>query len=156
VVGLLLALGVVFLMEYLDDRIRSPEQVERLLVLSTVGLIAKMDPTADKNANPMPTAVREPRSPIVEAFRSLRTNIQFAGVDHPIRTLLVTSAVPTEGKSTIAANLAVVMAQSGLRVILMDGDLRRPTVHKIFGQPDQCHASGSFTVERRAAVDAGH
>ena len=137
VVGLLLALGVVFLMEYLDDRIRSPEQAERLLVLPTVGLIAKMDPTADKSATPMPVAVREPRSPIVEAFRSLRTNIQFAGVDHPIRTLLVTSAGPSEGKSTIAANLAVVMAQSGLRVILMDGDLRRPTVHKIFGQPNR-------------------
>ena len=79
-------------------------------------------------------AVREPRSPVVEAFRSLRTNIQFAGVDQPIRTLLVTSAGPSEGKSTVAANLAIVMAQAGLKVTLIDGDLRRPTMHKLFNQ----------------------
>ncbi len=130
-IGLMIAVGVVFLIEYLDDRVRSPEQIDRLLKLPVVGLIAKMNDSA-QNGKSRLIAVREPRSPVTEAFRVLRTNIQFAGVDHAIRTLLVTSAGPTEGKSTIAANLAVVMAQAGLKVALVDGDLRRPTIHKLF------------------------
>jgi len=133
-VGFLLSVGVVFLIEYLDDRVRSPEQIDTILKLPVVGLIAKMPSVPDSAGKSKLIAVREPRSPVVEAFRSLRTNIQFAGVDQPIRTLLVTSAGPSEGKSTVAANLAVVMAQAGLKVVLFDGDLRRPTIHKQFGQ----------------------
>ncbi len=133
-VGLMLSIGVVFLIEYLDDRIRSPEQIDKVLKLPVVGLIAKMGNGYHGTGKHQLIAVREPRSPIVEAFRSLRTNIQFAGVDQPIRTLLVTSAGPSEGKSTIAANLAVVMAQAGLKVTLLDADLRRPTQQKNFNQ----------------------
>ena len=133
-VGLMLSMGGVLLIEYLDDRIRSPEQIDRVLKLPVVGLIAKMGNGYQGAGKQRLIAVREPRSPIVEAFRSIRTNIQFAGVDQPIRTLLVTSSGPSEGKSTVAANLAVVMAQAGLKVVLIDGDLRRPTLHKQFGQ----------------------
>jgi polysaccharide biosynthesis transport protein len=133
-VGLLLSIGLVFLIEYLDDRIRSPEQIDKVLRLPVVGLIAKMGNGYHGTGKNRLVAVREPRSPVVEAFRSLRTNIQFAGVDQPIRTLLVTSAGPSEGKSTVAANLAVVMAQAGLKVTLIDCDLRRPTLHKQFNQ----------------------
>ncbi|HET7376336.1 MAG TPA: polysaccharide biosynthesis tyrosine autokinase, partial [Anaerolineae bacterium] len=138
VVGLLLSVGLVFLIGYLDDRIRTPEQIELHLNVPILGLIRRW--VADKTftyGQAALIAVREPRSPIVEAFRSLRTNIQFASVDQQIRTLLVTSASPTEGKSTVAANLAIVMAQAGLRVTLVDCDLRRPTVHKLFEQPDR-------------------
>ncbi|NLG84812.1 MAG: CpsD/CapB family tyrosine-protein kinase, partial [Firmicutes bacterium] len=74
----------------------------------------------------------EPKSPLAEAFRVLRTNIQFAAVDRPIRSLLITSAGPAEGKSTTLANLGVARAQSGARVIVLDADLRRPTQHKLF------------------------
>jgi polysaccharide biosynthesis transport protein len=133
-VGLMLSTGLVFLIEYLDDRIRSPEQIDKVLRLPVVGLIAKMGNGYHGTGKNRLVAVREPRSPVVEAFRSLRTNIQFAGVDQPIRTLLVTSAGPSEGKSTVAANLAVVMAQAGLKVTLIDCDLRRPTLHKQFNQ----------------------
>jgi non-specific protein-tyrosine kinase len=136
VVGLLLATGIIFLIEYLDDRVRSPEQIDKVLKLPVVGLIARMPSTNLKSRAGL-IAVREPRSPVVEAFRSLRTNIQFAGVDQPIRTLLVTSAGPSEGKSTVAANLAVVMAQAGLKVAIVDCDLRRPTVHKQFDMPNR-------------------
>ncbi len=136
VVGLLLSIGVVFLIEYLDDRVRSPEQIDRILKLPVVGLIAKFN-GASAGGRIAPIAVREPRSPVVEAFRSLRTNIQFAGVDRPIKTLLVTSASPSEGKSTVAVNLAVVMSQAGLKVVLIDCDLRRPTVNKQFDLPNR-------------------
>ena len=74
-----------------------------------------------------------PRSPAAEAYRTLRTNLTFAALDKPIETLVVTSAAPGEGKSTVLANLAVTMAQGERRTILLDADLRRPSLHEIFG-----------------------
>ncbi|MEZ4646174.1 MAG: CpsD/CapB family tyrosine-protein kinase [Chloroflexota bacterium] len=76
----------------------------------------------------------DPRSPASEAYRALRTNLQFYSLDHPIRTLVVTSPAPDEGKSTTVANLAVTMAQSGRRTILVDCDLRRPSLHTLFSR----------------------
>lgn len=73
------------------------------------------------------------KSPISEAFRTLRTNLQYSAVDRELKTILVTSAGPGEGKSTISANLAIAIAQSGKKVIVADADLRRPVLHKIFG-----------------------
>jgi protein-tyrosine kinase len=89
-------------------------------------------PTA---AGPSATLVAhsEPKSPAAEAYRSLRTSIQFAGLDHKCRTILMTSSSPGEGKSTTVANFGVVMAQTGSRVLLIDSDLRRPTLHRVFG-----------------------
>ena len=75
----------------------------------------------------------DPRSPAAEAYRTLRTNLTFAALDKPIETLIVTSASPDEGKSTVLANLAVTMAQGERRTILVDADLRRPGLHEIFG-----------------------
>jgi len=77
--------------------------------------------------------ITDPRSPISEAFRALRTNLEFSSLDKPIRTMLVTSAGPEEGKSTTLANLAVTIAQGGKKVILVDCDFRRPFLHQIFG-----------------------
>ena len=81
-------------------------------------------------------ALRDPRSPAAEAYRALRTNIQFSSLDKPLRTLLATSTAPDEGKSTTIANLAVTMAQSEQRVVLVDCDLRRPSLHTMFGLPN--------------------
>ena len=75
-----------------------------------------------------------PKSPAAEAYRTLRTNIQFAGLDRPCRTIVITSATPTEGKTTTAANFAVVCAQAGSRVCLVDADLRKPALHRVFGR----------------------
>ena len=76
--------------------------------------------------------VADPRSPVSEAYRTLRTNLDFSSLDKPVKTMLVTSAGPEEGKSTVLANLAVTTAQAGKKVILVDCDLRRPTLHNIF------------------------
>ncbi len=78
----------------------------------------------------------DPRSPAAEAYRTLRTNLTFAALDRPLETLLVTSAAPGDGKSSVLANLAVTMAQGERRVILVDADLRRPHLHEIFGLPN--------------------
>jgi len=76
--------------------------------------------------------VTNPRSPTSEAFRTLRTNLEFSSLDHPLHTMVVTTATPEEGKSTTLSNLAVIMAEGGKRVILVDCDLRRPALHDIF------------------------
>lgn len=79
----------------------------------------------------------DPRSPASEAYRTLRTNIQFLGPDNPVKTIIVTSAEPGEGKTTSIINLAIVMSQSESKVLLIDGDLRKPQIHKIFGISNQ-------------------
>ena len=78
-------------------------------------------------------SITDPRSPASEAYRSLRTNLSFYSLDAPLRTLVVTSPAAGEGKSSTVANLAVTMAQSGRRTVLVDCDLRRPTLHELFG-----------------------
>jgi len=129
VVGAMLAVGVVFLIEYLDDTVKSHDDIEALGA-SSVGTVGRI---VLQNATDKLVVARDPRSPISEGFRALRTNIQFSSIDKPVRVLLVTSASPGEGKTTIAANLAVALAQSGQRVALIDADLRRPSVHRILG-----------------------
>lgn len=141
VVGAMLAVGVVFLIEYLDDTIKTPDEVMRATQLPLVGLISRIEDEADGE----PYAARQARSPAAEAFRSLRTNLQFSGVDRPVRSLLVTSPGPQEGKSTVAANLAVVMAQGGHRVTLLDADMRRPRLHRLLGVPNRIGLSDLFT-----------
>ncbi len=130
-VGLMLAAGIVFLVEYLDDSIKTPEDVERVLELPLIGYIAEMQ-TNGKSESQVYVS-RQPRSPVSEAFRSLRTNLEFSAVDKPLRTILVTGAEAGDGKTTIAANLAAIFAQGGKRVLLMDCDLRRPRVHRFLG-----------------------
>ena len=129
-IGLSLSIGGVLLLEYLDDTIRTPDEVHILLGMPILGVIGKI--SGDGYPEKLVT-VLEPRSPISEAYRELRTNLRFSSLDIPLRTLIVTSAGPAEGKSLNAANLAVVLAQAGLSVILVDADLRKPAQHKIFG-----------------------
>lgn len=130
VVGAVVGLGVIALIEYLDDTIKTPDQVLEDTGLSTLGAIAYI-----KGATYPERLVAHllPRNPVTEAFRMLRTNLYFASIDSGLHSLVITSASPGEGKSTTAANLAVVLAQqSGNRVLLVDADLRRPSQHKLF------------------------
>ena len=131
VVGAMLTVGVSFLIEYLDDSIRTPEDVRRALGLSTLSSIAPLPAGADGGL----ITLSQPRSPTSEGFRALRTQIQIA-TDKPLNTLLVTSLNPLEGKSTIVANLGIVMAQAGWSTILVDSDMRRPVLHEMFGLPN--------------------
>ncbi|HMO56425.1 MAG TPA: P-loop NTPase, partial [Roseiflexaceae bacterium] len=89
--------------------------------------------SAHNDRDSLLVALRDPRSPAAEAYRTLRTNLLFSSLDRPLRTILATSTAPDEGKSTTLANLAVTMAQSEQRVILVDCDLRRPSLHTLFG-----------------------
>ncbi len=130
-VGFVMAVSAAYLLEFLDDTIKLPAQANRVTDLPTLAGIAEI-----KEDDPLVT-VWQTRSPTAEAFRVLRTGIQFSAVDNPRQALLVTSSTPFEGKSTISANLAVVFAQAGNRVLLVDADLRRPSQHEIFDLPNK-------------------
>ncbi|MGB9896825.1 polysaccharide biosynthesis tyrosine autokinase [Thermanaerothrix sp.] len=136
ILGLLLAGGIVFLLEYLDDSIRNGEAVTKNLDLPVLGYISEMNGKLPKEAYP-PHVVAQPRSPVTEAFRSIRTNLEFVEIDRPLKTLLIGSPSPDEGKTTVAVNLAIVMAQAGSRVLLMDTDLRQPQVHERLRLPNR-------------------
>jgi non-specific protein-tyrosine kinase len=138
-VGLMLAVGVIFLIEALDDTIKTPEDVKKTLGLPVLGVIAKHEAEEGK-----PITNITPRSPVSEAFRSLRTNIQYTAVDNPIRTILITSSDPKEGKTTIVTNLGVVFAQMGKKVTLIDADLRKPTLHRKIGVQNRTGLTSLF------------
>jgi non-specific protein-tyrosine kinase len=129
IVGAMLALGGVFLLEYLDDTIKDPDLVRDQTGMPTLAAVVTIP-----GAGPAERLVTlsSTRSPAAEAYRVLRTNLQFSSLDKPVRTLLVSSPSPGEGKTTTAANLAAVMAQAGQRVVLVDCDLRRPNIHRLF------------------------
>lgn len=101
----------------------------------------------ERNISPDLVTIHHPRSPIAEAYRILRTNLEFSSLDRPLRTLLVTSPGAEEGKSTVLANLGVVIAQAGKRVILADCDLRRPSLHELFGLPGNIGLTNMFVDE---------
>jgi polysaccharide biosynthesis transport protein len=130
VIGLLVGVGAAFLIEYLDDKVRSEDDLEAATERPVLAVVP-VDPPPDNR----PIAISEPTHEAVEAYRGLRTNLQFLGLDRPIRVVQVTSSMAGEGKTTTSANLAVVLAQAGLRVALVDGDLRRPRLHEIFDVP---------------------
>ncbi|HEY6057737.1 MAG TPA: polysaccharide biosynthesis tyrosine autokinase, partial [Candidatus Limnocylindrales bacterium] len=135
VVGLLAGVGLAFLLDHLDDSLRTTEQVASLLGLPTLASIAKVEGLADRDPIYRLTVTVFPRSPAAEAFRMLRTNLEFASVDRALRMVMVTSALPGEGKTLVAANLAAAFAQAGHSTILVDADLRKPELNRLFGRP---------------------
>jgi non-specific protein-tyrosine kinase len=129
--GFIVGAAAAYLLEILDVTIKIPEDILSVANLPTLAGIAVLE--EEKNREyPLITLI-EPRSPVSEAYRTLRTAILFANVDQTTRTMLITSANPAEGKSSVVANLGVVMAQAGHRVLVIDADLRRPVQHIIFG-----------------------
>ena len=130
-VGLFAVGGLIFLVEYLDDTLRDPNEVEELFGLPVIGTIGDMNGSLLKREEHKSGAyvTDQPRSPIAEAFRSLRTKLEFYNVDQPLKVLLVSSSGLEEGKTTVASNLAAIIANNNKNVLLIDADMRKPKVH---------------------------
>jgi len=137
-IGLFVTAGFAFLIEFLDDTLKTPDEIKEVLEVPVIGFIGelKQNPKQDEVTLGVYVA-KNPRSPVAEAFRSLRTNLEYSSVDNPARTMLVTSSGEGEGKSTVAANLAIVEAQSGKKVVIVDADMRRPKVHVQFNKSNR-------------------
>jgi non-specific protein-tyrosine kinase len=149
ILGLILAAGLMIALAYFDDSIKDSDRVHEIAGLGTLGTILRMPGDKGRSEMYRLATLLYPRSYVAEAYRTLRTNIEFASVGVPFRTLLVTSSIPGEGKTVTAANLAVTFAQSGRRVILVDADLRKPGVHLVFNTPN---AHGLTTLLRSDEV----
>jgi len=136
--GLILGAGAAFFLEYLDRTVRTTADVESFLGIPVLGIIPRLRRVVEAEergeilAGGAPLVVAlDPLDPAAEAYRNLRMNLMFMSTeDEPIRTILFTSPGPNEGKSTTALNFAVMLAQQGQRVLLLDSDLRRPSLHK--------------------------
>ncbi len=125
--GLMLGVGFAFLQEFLDDRVNTSDDIERVTSLPTLGVV----PTIPDDSNRLLIG-HDALSPVTESYRALRTGVTYSSVDRPVHTMMVTSAHPGEGKSVTSANLGIAIALQGKRVILIDADLRRPSAHRLF------------------------
>jgi polysaccharide biosynthesis transport protein len=145
--GLTLSLGLTFFFEYLDNRIKTPEEVKAHLGLPFLGMVPALfgqegrDPLMHDGA---------PQS-FAEAFRAIRTNVLFSSTDEGPRTVVVTSTAPGEGKTLVATNLAIALAQASLRVLIIDADMRKPRVHGIFKQPQEPGLSNVLVGNAKAS-----
>ncbi len=164
VLGLASGVGLAFLLEGLDNTVRTTEQAQMISGLPSLGMIPLGSKSAREGPNPkrlviatskeaveLVTQVR-PQSQMAESYRALRTSLLLSNLGAPPRVIMVTSALPQEGKTTTSINCAVVLAQKGVRVLLIDADLRRPSIHKTLGMAPHSGLSnvltGSTTLEQ--------
>jgi capsular exopolysaccharide synthesis family protein len=131
-IGLLGGVGLAFAAEALDQTITSQQQIEERLGLTFLGIIPSIERAKDGSAQDL-VVHTEPKSAVAECLRAVRTNLLFMSPEKPLKTIMVTSPGPQEGKTTTATSLAITMAASGNRVLLVDADMRRPRIHRIFG-----------------------
>ena len=154
--GLTSGIGLAFLLEGVDNTVRTPEQAQSISGLPSLGMIplgsrttGEANPTglsvaASKEAVELITLSR-PQSQMSESYRALRTSLLLTSVGAPPKTILITSALPQEGKTTTSINTATVLAQKGTRVLLIDADLRRPSIHKTLGMGPRAGLSNVLT-----------
>lgn len=164
--SILLGIGLALLREQLDNTVKGQVDVEQRLGLTFLGLIPSM-PGAPAN-KPKPSAgsrvatsvhrdlfVRDnPKSQVAECCRSIRTSLSFISPDRPLRSLLVTSAAPQDGKTTAAVSMGIVMAETGMRVVLVDTDMRRPRLHRVFGVSSEVGVSNLLVGDDVRLEDA--
>jgi capsular exopolysaccharide synthesis family protein len=144
--GLLGGIALAFAADYLDNSITTQEQVEERLGITFLGIIPNIERNKDGTAHDL-VVHTNPKSAIAECLRAVRTNLLFMSPEKPLKTILVTSSGPQEGKTTTATSLAITMAESGNRVLLVDADMRRPRVHRIFGEPNSAGLSSLILGE---------
>jgi len=129
VVGFLAGIGCAFLMEYFADAITNPDQISERFQIPILGVV----PLAKSNGCPIEKIfISDPRAPLSEAIRTSKVSIQLSGADTNSKSFLITSTTPSEGKTTLAVNLAMSFAVAGEKVVLIDSDLRKPRIHKVF------------------------
>jgi succinoglycan biosynthesis transport protein ExoP len=158
ILGLTSGVGLAFLQEGLDNTVRTSEQAQMISGLPALGLIPLPARTAREGANPkrlvIATSSKEavelvaqsrPHSQMAESYRALRTSLLLTNLGAPPKVIIVTSALPQEGKTTTSMNTALVLAQKGVRVLLIDADLRRPSIHKILGMGPRSGLSNVLT-----------
>ena len=161
-IGLIGGVAIAFVLEVLDTTVRTPDQAESVSGLPTLGVIP-LQSTLGKTVTSMAKAqlfktvgqknsgtrslisYLEPQSETAEAYRVLRTAILLSSALHPPRSILITSAVPQDGKTMTCANVAIVLAQQGKRVLVVDADMRRPSIHRLFGLPGRVGLSNILT-----------
>lgn len=143
--GIVLGVGLILVLEFVDHTFKKPDEVERYLSLNVVGTIPKFKggkrgKSKAKNRRELEKeylknliTINDPKAAATEAFRELRTNLHYINIDKEVKTMVVTSPSMGDGKSVTAANLAVILAKSGKRVLIVDADLRKPKVHHYFG-----------------------
>ena len=146
--GLLLAIGLVFLIEYMDNRIKTPQELKATLHVPFLGMLPTVATSKDGGSPLIDNGVP---ANFVEAFKKVRTNMLFCSAEEGLHSIVVTSAGPGEGKSLVSSNLAVALAQTGQRVLLMDADMRRPRVHEIFDAPQEPGLSNLMTSNAKAS-----
>ncbi|MFT3913266.1 MAG: polysaccharide biosynthesis tyrosine autokinase [Anaeromyxobacteraceae bacterium] len=140
-VGLIGGIGVAFGAEFLDRTVRSQEPIEERLKLAFLGIYPRIEGSKDGLVARDLEVFAQPKSVAAECLRTIRTNILFMMPEKPLKTIVVTSAGPQEGKTTAATALAITMAMSGNQVLLVDADMRRPRMHRIFGHSNSAGLS---------------
>jgi len=134
--GLLAGVGLAFVVEYADDKIRTPEDLEERVGLPVLGYVPDIHSgteAAEDFAYRGRISVLDPRAPVTEAYRTIRTSLFFSAPPEETKVVVITSGGAGDGKTTTASNLALIVAQSDKRVLLVDADLRKPQMHNIFG-----------------------
>ena len=170
VLGIISGVGLAFLLENMDNTVRTPEQAQAVSGLPSLGMIplgsksGGHDGTGKRLALTASTEVVEtvtqvrPQSQMAESYRALRTSLLLSNLGAPPKVIMVTSARPQEGKTTTSINTAIVLAQKGVRVLLMDADLRRPSIHKTLGMGPRSGLSnvltGSATLQQTITASA--
>jgi polysaccharide biosynthesis transport protein len=146
--GLFLGIGLAFLFEYADNRIKQPEELKAELGIPFLGMVPEFNPSQTTGppliGNGMPHEFSE-------AFRSIRTNIMFSSADSGAKSIAITSTGPGEGKSVVSSNVAMSLALAGQRVLLIDADMRRPKTHELFGQPLEPGLSNVMVGDAKAS-----